>query len=356
MNWCALRSSFRKRRLMGSPYRAELESRFGPQAFALWEADLTTYDPAMAPPFRFGFMYDCRRVPGSDLTMTDVYAATLDHAVLADQLGFEYRVVDTDRWTAWLQTVTGYDDPQIEVVKRTLRVADQGKPENAPTPSTWQYGTGPTQRAVEAAGAALTTHPARMSPPDPKTAPAPVPVQAVPPVMPRPAPEPITPVRWEPEKTAPATVETPVPDKTIEPAADPLTERIVNLVADQTGYPADMLDLDLDLEADLGIDTVKQAETFAEKPPQVDDLVVALGTHFASGEDRLPRPVVLEGSGPKVAVDAEVVGRLGVELVFRVFPLPAAGRFQQAADLLPLVVDPHHDPVQLPARTHLDAP
>ena len=34
-------------------------------------------------------------------------------------------------------------------------------------------------------------------------------------------------------------------------------------MADKTGYPQDMLDLELDLEADLGIDTVKQAETFA---------------------------------------------------------------------------------------------
>jgi NAD(P)-dependent dehydrogenase (short-subunit alcohol dehydrogenase family) len=34
-------------------------------------------------------------------------------------------------------------------------------------------------------------------------------------------------------------------------------------VADKTGYPKDMLDLDLDLEADLGVDTVKQAEMFA---------------------------------------------------------------------------------------------
>ena len=32
---------------------------------------------------------------------------------------------------------------------------------------------------------------------------------------------------------------------------------------EKTGYPKDMLDLDLDLEADLGIDTVKQAEMFA---------------------------------------------------------------------------------------------
>ena len=34
-------------------------------------------------------------------------------------------------------------------------------------------------------------------------------------------------------------------------------------VAEKTGYPADMLDPELDLEADLGIDTVKQAEMFA---------------------------------------------------------------------------------------------
>ena len=35
------------------------------------------------------------------------------------------------------------------------------------------------------------------------------------------------------------------------------------MVAGKTGYPRDMLEIDLDLEADLGIDTVKQAEVFA---------------------------------------------------------------------------------------------
>jgi hypothetical protein len=32
---------------------------------------------------------------------------------------------------------------------------------------------------------------------------------------------------------------------------------------EKTGYPEDMLDLELDLEADLGIDTVKQVDIFA---------------------------------------------------------------------------------------------
>ena len=38
---------------------------------------------------------------------------------------------------------------------------------------------------------------------------------------------------------------------------------VVAIVAEKTGYPPEMLDLDLDLEADLGVDTVKQAEIFA---------------------------------------------------------------------------------------------
>ena len=38
---------------------------------------------------------------------------------------------------------------------------------------------------------------------------------------------------------------------------------VLQQVAVKTGYPVEMLDLELDLEADLGVDTVKQAELFA---------------------------------------------------------------------------------------------
>ena len=44
---------------------------------------------------------------------------------------------------------------------------------------------------------------------------------------------------------------------------DSIAEKVLEVVAGVTGYPPEMLELDLDLEADLGIDTVKQAETFA---------------------------------------------------------------------------------------------
>src|SRR5581483_690023 len=46
-------------------------------------------------------------------------------------------------------------------------------------------------------------------------------------------------------------------------SGDGVRERVLALVVEKTGYPTDMLDLDLDLEADLGVDTVKQAEMFA---------------------------------------------------------------------------------------------
>ena len=47
------------------------------------------------------------------------------------------------------------------------------------------------------------------------------------------------------------------------PSTDEITDAVVSIVAEMTGYPSDLLDLDLDLEADLGVDTVKQAEVFA---------------------------------------------------------------------------------------------
>ena len=45
--------------------------------------------------------------------------------------------------------------------------------------------------------------------------------------------------------------------------ASPVVKKVLEIVAEKTGYPEDMLEMDLDLEADLGVDTVKQAETFA---------------------------------------------------------------------------------------------
>src|SRR4029079_17941009 len=72
---------------------------------------------------------------------------------------------------------------------------------------------------------------------------------------PAPAPVPAAPAEAAPAATATAT--------SPEPTADDVEAQVMEIVAAQTGYPTDLLDLDLDLEADLGIDTVKQAEVFA---------------------------------------------------------------------------------------------
>ncbi|HVM70190.1 MAG TPA: SDR family NAD(P)-dependent oxidoreductase, partial [Anaerolineales bacterium] len=47
------------------------------------------------------------------------------------------------------------------------------------------------------------------------------------------------------------------------PSTAEIKEYLLAAVSEKTGYPTEVLDLDLDLEADLGIDTVKQAELFA---------------------------------------------------------------------------------------------
>ncbi len=51
---------------------------------------------------------------------------------------------------------------------------------------------------------------------------------------------------------------------------DEVLDAVTRVVAEMTGYPADLLEPDLDLEADLGVDTVKQAEVFAAVRGQYD--------------------------------------------------------------------------------------
>jgi len=60
---------------------------------------------------------------------------------------------------------------------------------------------------------------------------------------------------------APPDVQTPVGFS--HPRYDDVVAMLVSDLVERTGYPVDMIDVDLDLEADLGIDTVKQVAAFA---------------------------------------------------------------------------------------------
>ena len=52
--------------------------------------------------------------------------------------------IDQEKHQAWLAAVAGYEQAEIEVVNRTLRVKSQGVPVREPAKSTWQYGQVPS--------------------------------------------------------------------------------------------------------------------------------------------------------------------------------------------------------------------
>ncbi|WP_405625717.1 SDR family NAD(P)-dependent oxidoreductase [Streptomyces sp. NBC_01396] len=76
---------------------------------------------------------------------------------------------------------------------------------------------------------------------------------------------PPAPAALPPSPAAPAPAALEPPAVTEEPtatggAADGVEAALLAIVSQKTGYPADMLDLDMDVEADLGIDSIKRVE------------------------------------------------------------------------------------------------
>jgi acyl carrier protein len=85
----------------------------------------------------------------------------------------------------------------------------------------------------------------------------------------RPAAPPTIQAAGQPASTAPAAVAQPPQTSAGAPSAGALQgkaleEFLVNFVVEQTGYPPEMVELDADLEADLGIDSIKKAQLFGE--------------------------------------------------------------------------------------------
>ena len=141
--------------------------------------------------------------------------------------------VNQGQYQQWLASVSGYPQPELEVVQHNLRVKHEGAPKVKPMVSNWQFGQGPQGWAND-------------------------------------VPAPVTPqVKIIPEVKAPEPqpVLQPIPVSEVAPISvlqnDEVTRVVLEKVSEKTGYPVEMLDMELDLEADLGIDTVKQAELFA---------------------------------------------------------------------------------------------
>ena len=47
---------------------------------------------------------------------------------------------------------------------------------------------------------------------------------------------------------------------------------MLSVVADKTGYPTEMLELSMDMEADLGIDSIKRVEILGAVQDEIADL------------------------------------------------------------------------------------
>lgn len=115
-------------------------------------------------------------------------------------------------------------------------------------------------------------------------------------------------------------------------ASEPLADLMLQVVADKTGYPVDMLNLDMDLEGDLGVDSIKRVEILAaidERAPQLPkvdrsrlgamrtlaQIVAALG---GAAQDPNSQPQVHPPTGKQ---PPSASGRFEVELI----PAPPSG-------------------------------
>ena len=137
-------------------------------------------------------------------------------------------------------------------------------------------------------------------PPTPLTAPAPPPPMAFaapppPPPMAPPAPPPPVTLAAPPLPAARPATPPPAPAPKPGAAGEGVTSTILEVVAEKTGYPVEMLNLGMDLEADLGIDSIKRVEILAAVEERLPDLAAI--TPDEIGTLRTLRQVVERLSG-----------------------------------------------------------
>ena len=68
----------------------------------------------------------------------------------------------------------------------------------------------------------------------------------------------------------------------VEPRATPAERMLLEVVAELTGYPIEMLDLDMDLEAELGIDSIKRLEILAGVQTRLPEMQAVDSTYVGS--------------------------------------------------------------------------
>ena len=116
------------------------------------------------------------------------------------------------------------------------------------------------------------------------------------------------------------------------PAAAPgvdVTSLLLAVVADKTGYPPEMLNLSMDLEADLGVDSIKRVEILSAMRERAPDLPEVDAGELASLQTlaQIVAHLGMDQAGSHAAVDVAPVtetGTVGRHVVVSV-PAPASG-------------------------------
>ena len=95
---------------------------------------------------------------------------------------------------------------------------------------------------------------------------------------------------------APAAVPAPAPAPAAAPAGGGSSSTVLAIIAEKTGYPVDALAPEMDLEADLGIDSIKRVEILGA----VNDRVPGLDASKVSPADvrRVSDLLALLGGAP----------------------------------------------------------
>jgi len=84
----------------------------------------------------------------------------------------------------------------------------------------------------------------------------------------------------EPSVCPPPELEKSQPEGIAEVSLQSLTQTVLNVVSERTGYPTEVLNLDMDMEAELGIDSIKRIEilgSFQDKFPLLEQKQIDIG-------------------------------------------------------------------------------
>ena len=173
----------------------------------------------------------------------------------------------------------------------------------------------------------------------PAFVPAPVAVPAHIPttVQSMPAPAPIAPTASKPALPVAAA---PAPAPAPAPAAGPsISEALLAVVADKTGYPKDMIGLDMEIESDLGIDSIKRVEILSAVQELVPSLPAIPAAELGAMRtlrnilDRFGATVDVSAPAPPAASSPAAVSATATA------PAPAAGGDSITSALLKVVAD-----------------